>query len=340
MSTPPLHHPVPQHRVTFDGVQGGYYQQDYPAQTGYSGQYHPDSSNQGQNAYQGGYAHQYQGSYAPPPQNTYQNGPTAEKPTNKPQGSQFAPFNPMNIVQNADIGKQAFDYGQQYISQSMDSYGLSFGYLRYYFHVSNAYVRQKLGLVLFPWFPRRQWARQLQPVQDAQGVDLYAFPSEDVNAPDMYIPLMAFVTHLLVKALDQGIVDKFSPDQFGAHASKALGLMVLELVFLKIFTYLLSCSRSSLLDLCAYSGYKYVGITVTSLVSLVDRKPLHKWLVFAYTGLSTAFFMLRSLKYILLSSARTDSTAATVSGRKRQQRIYFLFFYGTVCQLALMWLLL
>lgn len=317
MSTPPLHHPVPQHRVTFDGVAPQYYaQQGFPS----GSQAGPRPGAHGGPAYSG----------APGPQ-----------PHAQPHAQPGYPqFNPMNFVGQADLGKHALDYGQQYIAQSMDSYGLSAGSLRYYFQVSNAYVRRKLGLVLFPWFPRRNWVRQLQPVQDASGVDLYAYPSEDVNAPDMYIPLMAFITHLVVIALEQGVGGRFHPDQFGAHASKALGLMILELVFLKIFTYLLSCSGSSLLDLCAYSGYKYVGITVTSLVALLTKRPLYKWLVFAYAGFSTAFFMLRSLKYILLPSARTDSTAATVSGRKRQQRIYFLFFYGTVCQLSLMWLLL
>ncbi|GMM50272.1 protein transporter [Starmerella bacillaris] len=308
MYTPPLHHPVPQHRVNFDTVAPQY---NYAQQPGYENVH---------------------GNTNIPPQGQMPNVP--------PNAGYPPQFNPINLMGNAEIGKQAFNYGQQYITQSIDSYGITPSSLRYYFQVTNAYVRNKLLLVLFPWWPRRNWVRQLQPVQDTSGVDSYAFPSQDLNAPDMYIPLMAFITHLVVIALEQGVVDQFHPDQFGAHTSKALGLMILELVMLKVFTYLLACSGSSLLDLCAYSGYKYVGITVTSIVALLTKSNMAKWLVFAYTSFSTAFFMLRSLKYILLPSARTDSTAATVSGAKRQQRIYFLFFYGAICQVALMWLLL
>ena len=243
---------------------------------------------------------------------------------------------------NSQIGKHAFNYGQQYLSRSFDTYGVSATSLRYYFQVSNSYVRQKLLLIMFPW-RHKPWNRQLQPAQGAGGQETYATPSEDLNAPDMYIPVMAFITHLLVIALGQGIHGNFHPEQFGARASKALAFVLGELTLLKLATYLLSASSSSLFDLFAYSGYKFVALTLTTLAGLVTANRLAFWLVFAYTGGATAFFMLRSLKYILLpeyapSNAATATT--TISGSKRQQRIQFLFFYGVVCQLALMWLLL
>lgn len=305
MQSPPLHHPVPQHRVNFDAVNAQYANSAGPE-----------------------YAAQYP-AYGQPPYGQ------AYPPNNPPQPQ----FNPLNLVNQADLGQHAFSYGQDYISRSFGTYLRSAISLQYYFQVSNSYVRRKLLLILFPW-RHKPWSRQLQPVQGDGTHDAYAYPSEDLNAPDMYIPLMAFITHLVAIALVQGLRNTFHPEQFGARASKALGMVIAELVLLKLFAYLLAASNSSLADLFAYSGYKFVAVTLTTLSELISRKPSMKWGVFAYTSAATAFFMLRSLKYILLPEYSAQNPATTISGSKRQQRIQFLFFYGIVCQLVLMYFLL
>lgn len=324
MQSPPLHHPVPQHQINFDAVNAPFGTRVAPVQ----GQPVPGQPPTGQSATGQAMGYGY---------------PQMQPQMQMSQGSfGNSAFNPLNFVGGADLGKHALNYGQQYISQSLGTYGVNANSMRYYFQVTNGYVVRKLGVILFPW-RHKPWNRQLQPVQGMAGQETYAFPSEDINAPDMYIPIMAFITHLVVIALSQGLQGKFHPDQFGARSSKALALVVGELMLLKLFTYLLAASASSLTDLCAYSGYKFVAVTLTTLAGLVIDNRMVQWLVFAYTGGSTAFFMLRSLKYILLpeySPSSVSSPATTISGSKRQQRIQFLFFYGVICQIALMWLLL
>lgn len=65
--------------------------------------------------------------------------------------------------------------------------------------------------------------------------------------------------------------------------------------------YILSISNDSqLLDLVAYSGYKFVGIIVTLLASgiLTPSRGTGGWVgwtVFAYTFLSNAFFLVSFL---------------------------------------------
>jgi hypothetical protein len=66
--------------------------------------------------------------------------------------------------------------------------------LRYYFRVNNTYVRTKLTRVLFP-FTYKKWQRAPPSSADEEGP--YAPPASDSNAPDLYIPLMAFVTYVL-----------------------------------------------------------------------------------------------------------------------------------------------
>lgn len=342
MQSPPLHHPVPQHRINLDAVNansgspygtapqyGGYNQQT--ASQGYG--FPPQGAAQGapQSASYQNYA---AGAQAYP--QSYGAQPHAQA-----AGSQqpAQPFNPLNFVDQSQIGQQAFNYGHDYLSRSFGSYVRSAISLQYYFQVSTSYVRQKLLIILFPW-RHKPWSRQLQPVQGDGTQDAYAFPSEDVNAPDMYIPMMAFITHLVVIALVQGMRNEFHPEQFSARASRALGLVAAELVLLKLFAYLLAASNSSLADLFAYSGYKFIAVTLTTLCELVSSKSTLKWSVFAYTSAATAFFMLRSLKYILLPEYSAQNPTTTLSGSRRQQRIQFLFFYGIVCQQLLMYFLL
>ena len=61
-----------------------------------------------------------------------------------------------------------------------------------------------LGLLLFP-FSHSDWSvkyAQDEPVQ----------PKFDVNAPDLYIPTMAYVTYILLVGYVLGLRNAFSPD--------------------------------------------------------------------------------------------------------------------------------
>ena len=57
--------------------------------------------------------------------------------------------------------------------------------------MNNSYVARKLKLIFFP-FRHQQWERS----GHADGRP--RAPKEDVNAPDLYIPAMAFATYVLL----------------------------------------------------------------------------------------------------------------------------------------------
>lgn len=59
--------------------------------------------------------------------------------------------------------------------------------LKHQFNVSNAYVLQKLRLVLFPW-RHRPWSRQVRRSDTTGQNEGYKPPREDINSPDLYIP--------------------------------------------------------------------------------------------------------------------------------------------------------
>ena len=123
--------------------------------------------------------------------------------------------------------------------------------LKYYFAVDTAYVTKKLLILLFP-FINKDWSVQYYQAQEAVP------PKLDVNAPDMYIPVMAFVTYLLMVGVLQGLQNKFTPEQLGMQASSALGWFIIE-VFLIFASLQVLSIKSSLktFDIMAFAGYKY-----------------------------------------------------------------------------------
>jgi len=126
---------------------------------------------------------------------------------------------------------------------------------------------------------------------------LFLPPREDINSPDMYIPVMAFVTYILMSTLLAGLRGAFRPELLGLTATNAFAVVVIELLCLKLGTYLLNISNESQwLDLVAYSGYKFVGVIVSVAVGGVLNGGKGNggwvgWSVFAYVFLANAFFL-------------------------------------------------
>ncbi len=133
----------------------------------------------------------------------------------------------------------------------------------------------------------------------------------------------------------------------GLTATAAFAIVAIEILGLKFGTYILSISNDSqLLDLVAYSGYKFVGVIVTLVLSEILNRGQGTggwigWTVFTYTFLANAFFLLRSLKYVLLpdSSATPAGGMQTVARSQRNRRTQFLFLYSYVVQFVFMWIL-
>ncbi|GBL55155.1 Protein YIF1B-A, partial [Araneus ventricosus] len=84
-------------------------------------------------------------------------------------------------------------------------------------------------------------------------------PRYDVNAPDLYIPSMAFVTYILIAGYILGSQNRFSPEQLGMQASSALGWSLVEIAILFFALYLSNVTPYvKVFDLVAFCSYKYV----------------------------------------------------------------------------------
>ncbi|KAF7908313.1 uncharacterized protein EAF01_004068 [Botrytis porri] len=307
-NSPPLHHPVPQHVSTVPQLRSPpppMPQQQH--QSGYGNPYQPQApGNAGAFGAYGGFI----------------NDPTAQ------MGFQ--------------VGQTALKHGTEYVEQNFNRY-INVSALKHYFNVSNGYVVNKLFLVLFPW-RHKPWSRK-QSIGPSGQEGWFLPPRDDLNSPDMYIPVMALVTYILLSTLLAGLRGAFQPELLGSTAGWAFFIVFIEILGLKLGCYLLSISNESqLLDLVAYSGYKFVGVIATLVVSEIINGGKGTggwigWTVFSYTFLANALFLLRSLKYVLLPENSTDErgTMQTVARSQKSRRTQFLFIYSYPVQLIFMW---
>lgn len=108
---------------------------------------------------------------------------------------------------------------------------------------------------------------------------------------------MAFVTYILLSALLAGIRGAFRPELFGYTATSAFFLVVFEILGLKSGCYFMNIyNESQWLDLVAYSGYKFVGIIVTTVIAEIFNRGGGTggwvgWATFTYTFSALAFFL-------------------------------------------------
>ncbi|KAK4166762.1 putative hrf1 domain-protein [Cladorrhinum sp. PSN259] len=325
--SPPLHHPVPQHVSTVPQLRSPPPPTSQPHSQGYDGSpYQQQQQGPGQPGIAGNMFGQY---------GNFINDPAAQL------ASQF--------------GQTAFRQGQDYLERNVNRF-VNVSALKHYFTVTNSYVINKLFLVLFPWrhkpWTRRQASGGSSGAGAAGSQEVWFLPPrDDINSPDMYIPVMSVVTYIFLRSLIAGLQGKFQPELFGNTALTALGVVVLELLGLKCGTYILNISnQSQLLDLVAYSGYKFVGVIVTISISEIMSGGKGTggwvgWTLFIYTFLANSLFLMRSLKYVLLpenNEASRDPMQAMHpldSRAKRSQRTQFLFIYSYIVQLFLMWIL-
>ncbi|XP_064295804.1 protein YIF1B-B-like [Phalacrocorax carbo] len=202
------------------------------------------------------------------------------------------------------------------------------GRLKYYFAVDTAYVGRKLGILIFP-FAHQDW--QVRYRQDTP-----VAPRFDVNAPDLYIPTMAFITYILVACLVLGTQNRFSPDSLGLQASSALAWLIVEVLAILLSLYLLAVNTSlTTIDLIAFAGYKYVGMNLGLIAGLVFGRSAY-YVVLSWCCLSIFVFMIKTLRLKLLSKVVAEGLL--VRGSKNRLRMYLTVAIAAAQPLLMYWL--
>lgn len=183
------------------------------------------------------------------------------------------------------IGGQFAEQQKERLTQYISSFNL-----KYYFAVDTSYVTRKLGLLIFP-FAHRDWTTQL-------GSEGKPVPAKlDINAPDLYVPLMAFITYILLSGFVFGVQQRFSPERLGMQTTNALFYIFLENMIVLATKYVLNISQSlSLWHTLAFSGYKFVGIVLCLVLYLFGGSTVYYWSLI-YMVIAITIFLVSYLKF-------------------------------------------
>ncbi|GBG73047.1 hypothetical protein CBR_g12765 [Chara braunii] len=196
-------------------------------------------------------------------------------------------------------GEKILGSGRSYVQSNISRYFTGHD-VQYYFQVNDQYVRNKLKLLLFPFFHRGHWTRITEHV--ANGRLVYKPPRYDINAPDLYVPLMGFGTYVVLCGIAAGLDHRFTPEVLGTQFTRGLIAWGVQWVLMRGFLYALGSGEAPMLDLVAYTGYAFVGVSV-SILSFVLMSWLY-WIVWAWTSLCMGMFVVKTMKRILFAESR------------------------------------
>ncbi|KAL0145353.1 YIF1-domain-containing protein [Mucor lusitanicus] len=326
-SPPPLQHPVPQHPIPDFGTAVRQTSTPSPGLPHLQAQ----QQQQQQQHYQYNQSQQHQPmmQQSPPQQqkmhqaydpNAYTPQPQMQSPQqpNSNLYSQFG-FNDPAAQMGMQFAGSAMAQGSAYVEKNFNRW-VNMPALRHYFNVSNSYVMSKLRLLLFPW-RNSSWNRLIMRSETGQ-MEGFKPPREDINSPDLYIPVMAVVTYVLLCGLTAGLHKNFHPEMLYVAVSTSVAVVFWEIAYTRLGCYFLSIPfEASMLDLLSYYGYKFVGIIVTDIARLIGGSGYIPWLVFFYTGLCVSFFLLRSMRYVILPDA---AAGPSTMNPQRKRRLWFL----------------
>ncbi|KAF0893547.1 hypothetical protein E2562_026682 [Oryza meyeriana var. granulata] len=197
---------------------------------------------------------------------------------------------------------------------------------QYYFQVNSQYVRNKLKVILFPFLHRGHWTRITEPVG---GRLSYKPPIQDINAPDLYIPLMAFGTYVVIAGYALGILGRFTPEALTLLFTKGLLGWFLQVILIRVLLYTLGSGEAPLLDIVAYAGYGFAGTSLAMLVR-VFWNPSY-YFVLPWFSICTGVFLVKTMKRVLLGAPRSYE-------RHPSRNHYFLLFLAVVQFPMLFWL--
>ncbi|PAV90754.1 hypothetical protein WR25_01614 isoform C [Diploscapter pachys] len=238
----------------------------------------------------------------------------------------FSGFMPQNLMSDP-LMAAAQQFGGQFAEQhkeKLSKYISGFN-LKYYFSVDNSYVGKKLFILLFPFF-HRDWSLKFSGGSDPVPA------REDVNAPDLYIPLQAFITYVIVSGFVLGTQGRFSPEILGMLTSNALIWVIIENFIIFVSKYLMNISQTmSVWHALAYSTYKFVGMIVCLLMFMAGGKSFY-YAGLLYVSVALVYFLIRTVRNFVFDSNHYSDD----DGRKR--KLMLILFIVVTQPLILWWL--
>lgn len=265
--------------------------------------------------------------------------------------NQNAPANPFfnnpggnnNNAFNDQIGRMGMQMGVNYLQNqfeqrfkqtpSLSDYIFTDN-IRRYFDVDNKYVLKKLFKIVVP-FVKSKEEDYSQP-SGWNDADYGMTKTEEHHhrtllSPDLYIPLMSFMTFILMVCLSKGIGKNFSPELISNYTINCMFFAILEMLLYKLILLIVRVKSLSFLDIIAFLNYKFVGLCLVRLAQFV----IGGWIttgITVYFSVSFVYYMYAELRSHAEGVAEVDIGKTNL---KSDTIVYFL----SGLQFATMWLL-
>ncbi|XP_030527835.1 protein YIF1B isoform X2 [Rhodamnia argentea] len=242
-------------------------------------------------------------------------------------------------------GEKFLGSSSEYVQSNISRY---FSDPQYYFQVNDQYVRNKLKVVLFPFlhrvsadfvgqlslvtlvcsfinllvysFLQCHWTRITEPVG---GRLSYRPPIYDINAPDLYIPFMAFGTYVILAGLLLGLQGRFSPDAVQWLFVKGLLGWSLQVMLLKVTLLSLGGVEPPLLDIVAYAGYTFAGLCLAIMGKIILSYMY--FVMMPLACLCMGIFLVKTMKRVLSAEVRSYDSS----------RLHYLLLFIAFAQFPL-----
>jgi len=162
--------------------------------------------------------------------------------------------------------------------------------LRYYFVVSRASLRERLGRLLTPWASSRRWVRC---TDEENGVAVFSYPADDPTAPELVLPGAAWL--MLVALAVARLVAADAPARLVIVPIYSLVSYELVLVLILKPLSMIFMRHIYFMDLLAYTGTGAVWTLLAHLLtfSMATRPAFVVWV---WAMLSAALFVFRSVR--------------------------------------------
>ncbi|XBW37345.1 hypothetical protein QEN19_002925 [Hanseniaspora menglaensis] len=213
--------------------------------------------------------------------------------------------------------------------------------LTQYFQVSNRYVLHKIKIILCP-FLNKSWYT-VSPTTSSNSDNVVVLPRDNVNAPDLYIPIMSLITYILFWNFTKGLIGQFDPKFLYSKLSATLAMSLLDLCILKLGMYLIipasQAKRRSLVELVCFVGYKYVPLNFNLIINQWVENTKIWFVLQTYLLFMFGIFLLRNVKFHIIVPGLTGGNGIIDRKQILRNCNYFLFFYGFIWQFVWMWVL-
>jgi len=122
-------------------------------------------------------------------------------------------------------------------------------------------VLNKIRIILFPVTLKTEDWKRKNAGYDFNNEELT--PKGDLQAPDLYIPLMSFVTFILLTGLYlANTLAGFDPAVLGYIFTKSMFIWLFETTIMKGLFTIFNIGHPPFFELLAYTGYKFVVLCI------------------------------------------------------------------------------